>query len=316
MMRRALLFLAAAMLMAVVVHIGLQVFLRHQVDGHLQSLITVSPVLENIDYDRLEIQLAPLGLVLREVTLKPSGTNAPITVRRATLSDYRPGHPLPQRFALALENVRIAATDPATAPWPAMRHQLGLEHLDGDLELRLEQNRAQANAWQGHLVLQVERVGILRIMLAVENLNIEGAIQALDNPVLWWTVLPPVGIRAAAAEFEDGGLVEGVVAARARRDAISPAAARLRLREAIATAARRERLIPLGQHLSEFIAAPVRIGYYSRNPAPVRLGRLMWARRFSDWSHALQIEGYRASAPRVQPWVVSTGSIPEKPPRH
>ena len=98
MMRRALPYLAAAILLGVVVYAGLRALLRHQVDAHLQSVASATPTLEVIDYNRLEIQLAPLGLVLREVILKPSWAGDPITVRRATLSDYRSGRPLPHRF--------------------------------------------------------------------------------------------------------------------------------------------------------------------------------------------------------------------------
>ncbi len=315
MMRRALPYLAAVILLGVVVYTGLRAFLRHQVDGHLQAIAAATPALDHIDYARLEIQLTPPGLALRDVSLIPPGQSDTITIRRAMLSDYKPGRPLPHRFSLSLENVHIAAPLPAAAPLETMRLHLGLTHLDCDIHLRLEKRPARAKAWQGHVELQAERVGILRFMLAVDNLSIEGVLQALDNPLLWWSVLPPVGIRAVAAEFEDRGLVEGIVNANARRDGWSPTAARQHLRETIEVTARRERLSPLGRLLSEFIAAPVRIGYYNGNPEPVHLGRLMWSRQFSDWCHALQVAGYRPTSPRAIPWVASTGTIPGKPPR-
>ncbi len=316
MMRRALPYLAAAIILGVVVYAGLRAFLRHQVNAHLSSAASASPALEAIDYTRFDIQLAPLGLALREVTLKPSGTGAPITVARATLSDYRPGRPLPHRFALALENVLVAATHPAAAPLQTALGDLGFTRLELDLDLRMEKRPARANAWQGHLELRVGGAGILRLMLAVDNLNIEGVVQALENPLLWWAVLPPVGIEALAAEFEDRGLVERIVAMQARPGGDAPDAARQRLRAAIEAAARREGLAPLALPLAEFIAAPVRIGFYSANPEPVHLGHLLWSRQLSKWCHALQIAGYRPTAPRKTPWVASTGSIPGKPPRH
>jgi hypothetical protein len=315
MTRRVLFCLTAAILLGVVVYTGLRAFLGHQVDGQLQSVASATPVLDAIDYTRLEIQLAPPGIALRDVTLKPSGPSAPLTVRRATLSDYRPGRPLPHRFSLALENLSIAATHPAVAPFQALLRDLGLTHLDMDLHLRMEKRPAQANAWQGHLELQVEEAGTWRLMLAVDNLNIEGVRQALENPHLWWAVLPPVGIQALAAEFEDGGLVERIVAAQARHDGGSPAAARRRLRASVEAVARQERIFPLGLLLTEFIAAPVRIGYYNGNTEPVRLGHLLWSRRFGDWCHALQVAGYRAASPRETSWITSTGLIPGKPPR-
>ncbi len=315
MIRRALSYLAAAILLIIVVYTGLRVFLRHQVDGHLQSIASASPALAAIGYTRLDVHLAPLGLALRDVTLIPSGHNDTITIRRAVLSDYQPGRPLPHSLALALENVRIAAIHPSIAPLRAALLELGLTRLDLDCDLRLEKKPAQTHAWQGHVELRAERAGILRLMLEVDNLNIEGVLQALDNPHHWWAVLPPVGIRSVAVEFEDQGLVERVVNASARRNGWSPAAARHRLRQTVEAAARREKLSPLGLMLSEFIAAPVRIGYYNGNPEPVHLGRLLWSRRFSDWCQALQIAGYRPATPRKHPWAAATGSIPGKPPQ-
>ncbi len=315
MTRRALPYLAAAIVLGVVVYAGLRAFLRHQVNAHLAAVASATPALETIDYTRLEIQLAPLGLALREVILKPTGAGGPVTVRRATLSDYRPGRPLPHRFAVALENVLVAATHPAAAPLQTALDDMGLTRLELDLYLHMEKRPARANAWQGHLELRVAGAGILRLMLAVDNLNIEKVAEALENPLLWWAVLPPVGIRALAAEFEDGGLVERIVAVQARQGRRSPEAARRRLQATITAAARREGLAPLGHLLAEFIAAPVRIGYHNGNPEPVHLGRLLWSRQISDWCQALQIKGYHPTAPRKTPWVASTGSIPGKPPR-
>ena len=70
----------------------------------------------------------------------------------------------------------------------------------------------------------------------------------------------------------------------------------------------------LGRLLADFVAAPVRIGYYTGNAEPVYLGRLLWSPEIRDWCRAMQVGGYRPPSPRLNPWETSAASIPGKPP--
>jgi hypothetical protein len=184
-----------------------------------------------------------------------------------------------------------------------------------DLDLRLVQVASQVKAWRGQVELQVQQAGTLRVALAVENLDMEGVLRAAGQPVNWMAVLPPTGIRAVALEYEDEGLVERMVAGRARGAGQSPAAVREHFRQAIEAEARREKILPLGRLLSAFVADPLRIGYYTGNAEPVYLGRLLWVRRIGGWLQPFEIKGYRSATPRTNPWIPSTAAIPEKPPQ-
>ncbi len=312
--RRALVCLTAVILLGVFVYTGLRTYLHHWVDRQLQATAAATPVLDDIRYARLKILLRPFRLEFQDVALKLAGGVDPLPVRRATLHQFQPGHPLPRRLALALEGIRIEDPHPAVAPLQASLRRLGMQHLDLDLGLRLEKSPGRANAWRGHAELDVRGGGILRLALAVDNLDDAAVWRALDNPDDWWRILPPVGIRAAAAEFEDGGLVDRILAAGGHGEAMTPPAARQYLRQAIETTAHREGILPLGRLLSEFIAAPVRIGYYTGNTEPVYLGRLLWSREVRTWCQALQVGGYRRPSPRRDPWMRAAVSTPGKPP--
>ncbi len=307
-------FFLAAVLFAAVAYAGLQIYVRHLVDRHLQAAVLAAPALDDIQYDGLAVRLLPFRLVFDEIQLRPAGGLDPIPIRRAHLDQFKPGRNLPQRLAASLEGLRIAADHPSAAPLREILQRLGMQRIVVDVHLGLEQDAGQPKTWRGHLELQVQQIGILRVALAIENLDIERIGQASANAADWWTILTPVGIRKIAIEFEDRGGVERVVADRARRDGSLPSAARLEIRRAIEAAARREGILPLGRHLSEFVAAPVRLGYYSGNTEPVYLVRLLWSRGIRDWCLALQVTGYRPPSPRRHPWASAAASIPGIPP--
>lgn len=256
-----------------------------------------------------------MGIELRQVTLQPAGGAAPIPINHAHLEHFQPGRTVPDRLTLNLDGIRVHQTHPAADPIRNLMQRLDLKTLTMDLHIRLAHDEKQANAWRGHVELQINHAGILRIAMAIENLEADGVLRALDNPLNWMAVLPPVGIRTIAGEFEDDGLVDRIVADRARRTGLTPAAARQRIRKELETAARKKKMSQLGGLLSEFVADPVRIGYYSGNPQPVYLGGLLWSRKVRDWLRALQITGYRAQTPRVNPWMMSAAAIAGKPPR-
>jgi hypothetical protein len=308
-------FLLAAVLLGAAIYAGARIGLRQMVNRQLAAAVQNTPGLDDIQYEHLEIRLRPLGLELVQVTLKSSGSVDPIPIRRAKLTRFTPGQALPRQLSVFLDDIRIPATHPALEPLRAPLQRLALKSLDMDLDLRLVQVASQAKAWRGQVELQVQQAGTLRVALAVDNLDMDGVLRAIDHPVNWMTVLPPTGIRAMALEYEDDGLVDRMVVDRARRTGQPPAAARQHFRQTIEAAARREKILPLGRLLSTFVADPIRIGYYTGNSEPVYLGRLLWARRIGGWLHPLEVRGYRASTPRVNSWVTSTAAIPEKPPQ-
>ncbi len=315
-MRRvpARIFLLATVLFAAAIYAGLQVYLRHLVDRHLQAAVLAAPGLDDIQYGRLAIDLLPFGLRFDEVVLKPAGGFDPIPIRRARLDQFKPGRNLPQRLDVSFEDLRLAADHPSAAPLHEALQRLAIKHIEVDLHFGLEQDAERPKAWSGHAELKVQKAGILRVALAVQNLDTEGLGRAFVKTTDWWTILTPVGIRTVAVEFEDAGLVDRMVADRARRDGSPPATARLQVRQAIEAAARAEGIFPLGRLLSEFVAAPVRIGYHSGNTEPVYLARLLWLRTIRDWCLALQVTGYRPPSPRLNPWAPAAPSTPGKPP--
>ncbi len=310
----ARILLLAAVLLAAVVYAGLQVYLRHLVDRHLQAAVLAAPGLDDIQYDRLAIDLLPFGLAFDEIVLKPAGGLDPIPIRRARLNEFKPGRSLPQRLDVSLEGLRIEADHPSAAPLHEASLRLGMEIIEIDLHLGLEQDAGRPKAWRGHAELNVHKAGILRMALAVKNLDTAEMEQAFAKASDLWTILTPVGIRTVAVEFEDAGLVDRMVADRARRAGGPPSAARLQIRQEIEAAARAEGILPLGRLLSDFVEAPVRLGYYSGNTEPVYLVRLLWSRTIRDWCLALQVKGYRPPSPRLNPWAPAAPSTPGKPP--
>lgn len=312
--RRMGLLLAMA-LMAASIYAGLQIYLRHTVNRHLEAFVQTTAAISGIQYARLDVRLLPFGVELQQVALKPAGGADPIPIRRVHLDRFQPGAVFPDQLSLDLDGVRIPNTHPAVDPIRFLLKRVALKTLLIDLRIRLVHDASQAGTWHGHLELQVQRMGILRGALVVDNLDANGVLQAFDNPFNWLAVLPPAGIRTMVWEFEDNGLVARIVADRARRSDMTPAAARQHIRQGIEAAARHERIWPLGRLLSEYVADPVRIGYYTGNPEPVYLGRLLWSRSIRDGLRPLQVSGYRAPTPRLTPWVTAATSSPGKPPR-
>jgi hypothetical protein len=308
-------FLLAAVLLAVAIYAGVRIGLRHMVNRQLAAAVQATPGLDDIQYARLEIRLRPLGLELVQVALKPSEGAAPIPIRRVRIARFTAGRTLPRQLSLFLDDIRIHAAHPALGPFQTAIQRLALKSLDMDLNLRLVQVENRPKAWRGQVELQVQQAGTLRVALAVDNLDMERVRRAIDQPINWMTVLPPTGIRAMAVEYEDEGLVERMVAARARGTGQPPAAVRQHFRQAIEAAARREKILPLGRLLSAFVTDPLRIGYYTGNAEPVYLGRLLWIRRIGGWLQPFEIKGYRSATPRTNPWIPSTAAIPEKPPQ-
>ncbi len=304
----------AAAVIAAAMYAGLQIYLHHAVDRHLQAAVRTTPELTDIRYGHMDVSLLPFGVELRNVELVTAGGARPIPIRRVNLNRFTAGRVLPEHLALSLYGARIHHTHPAAGPIDNLMQRLAMDTLDIDIHIRLVKDPVQENAWCGHVELHVRPAGILRLALAVDHLDEDGMARALDNPLNWLAVLPPVGIRAAALEFEEGGLVTRIISDRARRSGLTPAAARRRIGQEIETAARRKKILPLGHLLSAFVSDPVRIGYYTGNVTPVYMGRLMWSRRVRDWLRPLQVRGALASAPRNVPWMTTAAAIPGKPP--
>lgn len=311
---RRLGLLVATVTIAVGIYLGLQGYLRHRVDRQLQATAQAIPAIAAIDYADLEVHLRPLGIELHQVRLIPQHGAAPIPIRRIHLKRFAAGEILPDHLDVSLYAARLPHRHPAVAPVAHLLTRLEMQTLDMDMHVALARDAAREKSWRGHLELQVQQAGILRIALAVENLDVNGILRALDNPLNWMMVLPPVAIRAAALEFEEGGLVGRIVADRARRTGTTPMAARRQLAAEIERAARQRKILPLGAPLAAFVTAPVRIGYHTGNPEPVYLGRLIWSAKARDWVTPLQVAGYLAEKPRQAPWIATAITIPGRPP--
>ena len=312
--RRAGLLLATVIIGAAI-YLGLESYLRHRVDRQLQATVQAIPEVAAIDYARMDLRLHPRGIELQQVRLVPQDGAAPIPIDRIHLKRYTAGYVLPDQLAFSLYAARIPRRHPAAAQVAHLLTRLGIQALDVDLHVQMSRDAAREASWNGYLELHVRQAGILRIALAVENLNVNGILRALDNPLNWVAVLPPVGIRTAALEFEEGGLMGRIVADHARRTGVPLAVARRQIAENIDRAARKLRIRPLGEPMAAFVAAPVRIGYHSGNPEPVYLGRLLWSRKVRDWLGPLQVSGYLAQRPRDAPWTTAAIPIPGQPPR-
>jgi hypothetical protein len=304
----------AAVTIAAGIYLGLQGHLRHRVDRQLQATAQAIPEIAAIDYADLEVHWRPLGIELHEIRLVPQNGAAPIPIRRVHLKRFKAGPILPEHLDVSLYETRLPHQHPVVAPVAHLLSRLDMQVLDIDMHIQLVRDAAREKSWRGHLELQVRQAGILRIALAVENLDVNGVLRALDNPFNWMMVLPPVAIRAAALEFEEGGLVARMVTDRARRTGTTPMAARRQLAAEIEQAARQRKIPNLGAPLAAFVAAPVRIGYHTGNPDPVYLGRLIWSPKARDWVSPLKVSGYLADEPRKAPWQATAITIPGRPP--
>ncbi len=306
--------LMAAVILAAGIYLGLRGYLRHRVARQLQATAQAIPDIAAIEFADMAVHWRPLGIELHQVRLVPQRGAAPIPIRRVHLKRFEAGEILPDHLNVSLYAARLPRHHPTVAPVAHLLKRLEMAVLDVDMHVQLVRDAARKRSWRGHLELQVRQAGILRIALAVENLDVPGILRALDNPLNWMAVLPPVGIRAAALEFEEGGLVHRIVADRARRTGKTPVAARRWLAAEIEKAARQWKIIPLGTPLAAFVAAPVRIGYHTANPEPVYLGRLMWSPKVRDWLTPLQVAGYLAQKPRKAPWIATAITTPGRPP--
>ena len=311
---RRLGLLMAVVIFAAGIYLGLRGYLRHRVDRQLQATAEAIPHITAIDFADLAIHWRPLGIELHQVRLVPQHGAAPIPIRRVHLKRFEAGEILPDHLDVSLYAARLPRHHPTVAPVAHLLKRLEMAALDVDLHVQLARDAARKQSWRGHLELQARQAGILRIALAVENLDVHGILRALDNPLNWMAVLPPVGIRAAALEFEEGGLVGRIVADHARRTGTTPMAARRKLAADIERAARQRKILPLGTPLAAFVSAPVRIGYHTANPEPVYLGRLIWSARARDWLTPLQVAGYLAAKPRKAPWIATAITTPGQPP--
>ena len=307
--------LLAPVIIAAGVYLGLQGYLRHRVDWQLQATAQSIPQVAAIDYADMDVHLQPLSIELHQVRVVPPHGAAPIPIGRVHLKRFQAGQILPDHLDLSLYAAHLPHRHPAVAPIAHLLTRIEMQALDIDMHIQLTRDAAREHSWRGHLECQVRQAGILRFALDVENLNVHGMLRAINNPLNWLAVLPPVGIRAAALEFEDGGLVERIVAAHARRTGETPMAARRQLASVIEKAARQRKVRPWGGLMAAFVAAPVRIGYHTGNPDPVYLGRLIWSPRIRDWLAPLQVAGYLAETPRDAPWMTSAMAIPGQPPR-
>ena len=311
--RRLGLLMAAAILITGI-YLGLRGYLRHQIDRQLQATAQAIPDITAIDYADMAVHWRPMGIELHQVRLVPQHGAAPIPIRRVHLKGFEAGEILPDHLDVSLYAARLPRHHPILASVAHLLKRLEMTVLDVDMHFQLARDAARERSWYGHLELQVRQAGILRIALAVENLDVHGIVRALDNPLNWIVVLPPVGIRAAALEFEEGGLVRRIVADRSHRNGTTPTAARRELAAEIERTARLWKILPLGTPLAAFVSAPVRIGYHTANPEPVYLGRLIWSAKVRDWLTPLQVAAYLAEKPRKAPWIANAITTPGRPP--
>ncbi len=270
-----------------------RVVLHRTVARQLQETVQTIPGCTGIRYARLTIPIFSLQAKIEEAALLFADAAEEIQLKTVHIRRFRPGDRLPQALNAAIDGFQIDRHQPLLAPLRQALQDLGYQKLTGDLQIRLERRGEDKTEWEIDLALRIVDVGTVALSTRLNKINADGVAMALDNPLNWLIVLPPVEWVQGKLTYEDDGLFDRILIDAARRQGRPPEQVREALLQALQMRLQTEKepgVQAVWQSLITFCRQPGRITLQTRLPQPRPLGQLVWVRQPRDVIRSLGIE--------------------------
>jgi hypothetical protein len=182
---------------------------------------------------------------------------------------------------------------PLLAPLRQALQNLNYRRLTGDLQIRLERRGEDHTEWEIDLVLRIVDAGTVALSARLNKINADGVAMALNNPLNWLIVLPPVEWVQGKLTYGDDGLFDRILIDAARRQGRPPEQVREALLQTLQMRLKTEKepgVQAVWQSLITFCRHPGHITLKTRLPRPRPLGQLLWVRQPRDVIRGLAIE--------------------------
>ena len=278
---RPVILLAAGLAAAALLFGAFRMVLHRVVADQLQIAARQIPGCNGMRYRTLTIPYLSLQCDVRDVRLLFAGMDDTIFVQALHIRRFRPGTPFPRILEAAVRGVVLAAGQPALAPLEEDLRTLALDTLTLDGTLQWTREGEKEERWRVALALQAAGTGKMAFRLDLDKVNPRGVALALESPLNWLLVLPPMALVAAGGRYEDRGWVERVLSTTARRQGRSLEEVRkafVKTFQARSQAARAPEVRAFWQALADFSRRPGRLSFQTRLPRPLPLGELLWMR--------------------------------------
>jgi len=267
--------------------------LHRTVDRQLKETVQTIPGCTGIRYARLTIPTFTLQAKIEEAALLFADTAQEIQLQTIHIRRFRPGDRLPQALDAAIDGFQIDRRQPLLAPLRQALQDLGYQKLTGDLQIRLERHGEDKTEWEIDLALRIVDIGTVALSTRLNKINADGVAMALDNPLNWLMVLPPVEWVQGKLTYADDGLFDRILIDAARRQGRPPQQVRKAFLQALQMRLQTEKapgVQAVWQSLITFCRHPGRITLQTRLSQPMPLGQLMWLRQPRDVIRRLAIE--------------------------
>jgi len=267
--------------------------LHRTVDRQLKETVQTIPGCTGIRYARLTIPTFTLQAKIEEAALLFADTAQEIQLQTIHIRRFRPGDRLPQALDAAIDGFQIDRRQPLLAPLRQALQDLGYQKLTGDLQIRLGRHGEDKTEWEIDLALRIVDIGTVALSTRLNKINADGVAMALDNPLNWLMVLPPVEWVQGKLTYADDGLFDRILIDAARRQGRPPQQVRKAFLQALQMRLQTEKapgVQAVWQSLITFCRHPGRITLQTRLSQPMPLGQLMWLRQPRDVIRRLAIE--------------------------
>ena len=270
-----------------------RVVLHRTVARQLQETAQTIPGCTGIRYARLTIPTFTLQAKIEEAALLFADAAEEIQLQTVHIRRFRPGDRLPKALDATIDGFEMDRHQPLLAPLRQALQNLNYRRLTGDLQIRLERRGEDHTEWEIDLVLRIVDAGTVALSTRLDKLNADGVAMALDNPLNWLIVLPPVEWVQGKLTYEDDGLFDRILIDAARRQGRPPQQVREALLQTLHMRLQTEKepgVQAVWQSLITFCRHPGHITLKTRLPRPRPLGQLLWVRQPRDVIRGLAIE--------------------------
>ena len=268
---------------------GLQRTVARQIEASVRTI----PGCTGIRYSRLNIPYFSLQCRIHDAALLFDGDAGDIALQMIHIRRFRPGGRLPRVLEAALHGVHLKSSHPLTASLQPWLQRLGYDALTGELQIQWVRQGEKPERWEVDLTLAVADAGDMRLAFRWDKVNMQGVALALDNPLNWLMVLPPIELIDATVTYRDQGLWERLLIDIARQEGRRPEDVRTDLIMALQRQARIENdpaVRAVWQSLERFCRQPGRIIFRTRLAQPLPLGQFLWMRQPEDVIRRLAME--------------------------
>ena len=188
-----------------------RVVLHRTVARQLQETAQTIPGCTGIRYARLTIPTFTLQAKIEEAALLFADAAEEIQLQTVHIRRFRPGDRLPKALDATIDGFEMDRHQPLLAPLRQALQNLNYRRLTGDLQIRLERRGEDHTEWEIYLVLRIVDAGTVALSARLNKINADGVAMALDNPLNWLIVLPPVEWLHGKLTYGDDGLFERIL---------------------------------------------------------------------------------------------------------